>query len=162
MTPESQWLSAPEGRAWRSYLRMHGQLRARLLQHLMRDSGLSEADYEVLVTLAGSPDGRMTSREVRCALIWEKSRLSHQVRRMEQRGLIIREVNPADARSSLLRLTEWGGEVIERAVPPHVERVREHFLSLLSPAELELLTRVGERVLTHLAREDEVDPPREI
>ncbi|MGW6455250.1 MarR family winged helix-turn-helix transcriptional regulator [Streptomyces sp. NPDC055078] len=156
---ETEYLDEREGRAWRSYLQMHSALTARTGRHLARESGLSVADYEILVTLASSPEGRMSSQEVRCGLAWEKSRLSHQVRRMEQRGLVVREVNPADARSAVLCLTARGREVIDEAVPRHMNHVRAHFISLLSPEELELLARIGERVNTHLTCEDRRDPP---
>jgi len=156
---ELEHLSEEEGRAWHAHLQLHSRLGARLTRSLARDSGLSGADYAVLVTLAGSPEGRMTSLDVRCALLWEKSRLSHQVRRMEQRGLIAREANPGDARSSLLCLTPEGRAVIEAAVPPHVQRLREHFLGLMTPEERAVLTAVSERVLAHLDDEDAADPP---
>lgn len=158
MSVETEFLSEPEGRAWRSYLQMHSALTARTGRSLSRESGLSVAEYEILVTLASDPEGRMTSQDVRCGLAWEKSRLSHQVRRMEERGLVAREVNPVDARSAMLCLTAQGREVITRAVPRHMEHVRAHFIALLTPAELELLARLGERVTAHLARENELDP----
>ncbi|MCM2390526.1 MarR family winged helix-turn-helix transcriptional regulator [Streptomyces albipurpureus] len=158
MNAETQFLNEPEGRAWRSYLQMHSALTARTGRLLSRESGLSVADYEILVTLASSPEGRMSSQEVRCGLAWEKSRLSHQVRRMEERGLVAREVNPVDARSAVLCLTARGREVIDEAVPRHMEHVRAHFIALLTPAELELLTRLGERVTNHLACENALDP----
>ncbi|WP_106401427.1 MarR family winged helix-turn-helix transcriptional regulator [Actinocorallia populi] len=161
MKYELEHLSEEEGRAWRAHLQLHARLGARLTRSLMSDSGLSGADYGVLVTLAGAPEGRMTSLAVRCALLWEKSRLSHQVRRMEQRGLITREANPDDARSSLLCLTPQGRAVIEATVPPHAQRLREHFLDLMTPEERAVLTAVNERVLAHLDQEDEADPPCE-
>lgn len=150
MPLEPDHLSSAEGLAWRSHLRMHALLGASLARRLARDTGLSEADFEVLAALATSPDGRMTSLQVRCTLVWEKSRLSHQVRRMEQRGLITREPNPADARSSLLTLTPAGRAAAEDAFAPYAQHVREHYLDLMTPEEREVLIDVSERVVANL------------
>ncbi|MBB0228767.1 MarR family transcriptional regulator [Streptomyces calidiresistens] len=147
---ERRWLDEREHRAWRSYLCLRRRLGARLNHHLWADSGMSEADYEILAVLSEHPEGRMSALALRCRLLWEKSRLSHQVRRMEERGLVAREANPADARSAVVRLTPEGRTAIEGAAPHRAERVREHFIDLLTPEELDTLTRIGERVAARL------------
>jgi DNA-binding MarR family transcriptional regulator len=86
-------------------------------------------------------------------LQWEKSRLSHQVRGMEERGLIVREPNPADARSVVVCLLPAGRRAIEDAAPQHVHNVRRHLIDLFTPAELDTLAALNERVLRHLAEE---------
>jgi DNA-binding MarR family transcriptional regulator len=85
------------------------------------------------------------------ALGWEKSRLSHQVRRMQQDGLVSREPNPDDARSTMVCLLPAGLAAIEKAAPKHVEDVRRNFIELFTPAELDVLAALNERVLHHLA-----------
>jgi DNA-binding MarR family transcriptional regulator len=159
MTDTPQWLSPEENRAWRAYLRTRRLLGARLNQQLLRDWGLSEPEYEILVVLSEHPDSRMSSLELRCRLLWEKSRLSHQLRRMELRRLISREPNPDDARSAVVSLTSEGLRAIEQAAPSHVAHVREHFIDLLSPQELAILTEISERVLDHLATNGELNIP---
>ena len=79
------WLDAQEDRAWRSFLHAHHRLVSRLQRHLLEDSGLTGADYEVLAVLSEHPRGRMPAGQLCAQLVWEKSRLSHQVRRMEER-----------------------------------------------------------------------------
>src|SRR5438046_2571141 len=103
----------------------------RLQRHLMADSELVSAEYEVLAVLSQHPDGIMSAQELGGELGWEKSRLSHQVRRMQDRGLVAREPNPADARSCLVRLEPAGRRTIEEAAPWHVGHVREHFVDLI-------------------------------
>jgi DNA-binding MarR family transcriptional regulator len=134
---------------------MHAQhqLAVRLNRLLLQDSGLTEADYEILAVLSERPTGRMPAQELGALLQWEKSRLSHQVRRMQQQGLITREPNPADARSALICLLPAGRHAVEDAAPQHVHNVRRHFINLLSPAELDMLAALNERVLRHLAEE---------
>jgi DNA-binding MarR family transcriptional regulator len=131
----------------------HHQLGIRLQRHLLEDSGLTQADYEILAVLSGHPAGRMSAQELCGLLQWEKSRLSHQVRRVEHLGLIVREPNPADARSVMIRLLPAGRRAIRDAAPRHVDNVRRHFIDLLTPAELDTLTAVHERVLRHLDEE---------
>ena len=95
----------------------------------------------------------MPAQELCASLEWEKSRLSHQVRRMQEHGLIAREPNPADARSTMICLLPAGRRAIQDAAPQHVRNVRRHFIDLLTPAELDMLAALNERVLHHLAEE---------
>src|SRR4051794_24713293 len=131
MAKDPKWLDSREDRAWRTFKHAHHQLGIRLQRHLQQDSGLIEADYQVLAVLSEHPGGRMPAQELCGMLRWEKSRLSHQVRRMQDNGLIIREPNPADARSVLIRLLPAGRRAIEDAAPQHVHNVRRYFIDLL-------------------------------
>jgi DNA-binding MarR family transcriptional regulator len=153
MPTEPNWLSPREDRAWRAFTHARHRLAVRLNQLLLQDSGLTEADYEILAVLSEHPTGRMPAQDLRALLQWEKSRLSHQVRRMQEQGLITRESNPADARSAMICLLPAGRRAIEDAAPQHVHNVRRHFIGLLTPAELDMLTALNERVLRHLAEE---------
>ena len=101
MPTEPHWLDPREDRAWRAFRHAHHQLTLRLDRHLLQDSGLTEADYEILAVLSGHPTGHLPAQELGALVQWEKSRLSHQVRRMQERGLIAREPNPADGRSAM-------------------------------------------------------------
>jgi DNA-binding MarR family transcriptional regulator len=153
MSIEPHWLSPREDHAWRAFVHAHDQLEMRLRRQLLQDSGLTGADYEILAVLSEHPSGRMPAQELRTLLQWEKSRLSHQVRRMEELGLIVREANPSDARSAMICLLPAGRNAIEAAAPQHVRNVRRHFIELLTPAELDILTALNDRVLRHLAEE---------
>jgi DNA-binding MarR family transcriptional regulator len=153
MPTEPNWLDPREDRAWRTFIHAHNQLVARLNRLLLQDSGLTGADYTILAVLSEHPTGRMPAQELCGLLLWEKSRLSHQVRRMEEEGLIIREPNPADGRSAMICLLPAGRRAIEDAAPQAVHNVRRHFIDLLTPAELDTLTALNERVLHHLDEE---------
>jgi DNA-binding MarR family transcriptional regulator len=152
------WLSPREDRAWRAFVYAHYQLEVHLSRRL-QESGLSGADYEVLAVLSALDGDRMPARDLCNALVWEKSRLSHQVRRMEKDGLVSREPNPDDARSTLVCLLPAGLAAIEKAAPGHVEDVRRNFIDLFSAAELDMLAALNERVLHHLA--ETTAPPAE-
>ena len=150
---EPEGLTPREDRAWRAFMHAHHQLDVRLNRLLLQDSGLTEADYEILAVLSEHPTGRMPAQELCALLQWEKSRLSHQVRRMQQQGLVAREPNPADARSAMICLLPAGRHAVADAAPQHVDNVRRHFIDLLTPAELDMLAALNERVLRHLAEE---------
>jgi DNA-binding MarR family transcriptional regulator len=147
------WLDPREDRAWRAFMHARHQLNASLNQHLLRDSGLSEADYEILAVLSEHPTGHMPAQELGALVQWEKSRLSHQIRRMQQRGLVAREANPADGRSAIICLLPAGRRAIQDAAPQHVRNVRRHFIDLFTPAELDTFAALNERVLHHLSQE---------
>jgi DNA-binding MarR family transcriptional regulator len=153
MATEPEWLDPGEDRAWRAFMHAHHRLAVRLRRHLLQDSGLGEADYEILAVLSEHPAGRMPAQELCALLQWEKSRLSHQLRRMQEQGLIVREPNPADARSAMTCLLPAGRRAIEDAAPQHVHNVRQHFIDLFTPAELDTFAALNERVLSHLAEE---------
>jgi DNA-binding MarR family transcriptional regulator len=149
----ANWLDAREDRAWRAFVHAYDQLVSRLNRHLLQDSGLTAADYKILAGLSEHSEGRMPARELSAVLQWEKSRLAHQIRRMEQLGLIVREPNPADARSVVICLLPEGRRAIDDAAPQHVQDVRRHFVGLFTEAELDNIAALNERVLRHLADE---------
>jgi DNA-binding MarR family transcriptional regulator len=154
---EPRWLDEREERAWRGLMRMSNQLTGHLNRQLQRATGLSLADYEVLVHLSESPAGRVRPYELGRTMQWEKSRLSHHLTRMERRGLVRREQCPDDARGSFVVLTETGRAAIEEAAPLHLEQVRDAFIDVLTPSQLQALDAVSNAVLSGLAgHEDDV------
>jgi DNA-binding MarR family transcriptional regulator len=150
-----RWLDERENRAWRSFLSMQARLRYVLGKELHQQTGLSDADYAVLVHLSEAPGGRLRPFELGMAADWEKSRLSHHLTRMERRGLVTREHCPSDSRGAFVALTPVGRGAIEVAAPFHVEQVRRWFLSVMSPEQLEMLTLVSETVLSRLEAQGE-------
>jgi DNA-binding MarR family transcriptional regulator len=148
----SDWLDEAEQRTWRSVLRMHTHLTTALAQALKTDSDMSISDYEVLAILSETPDGTLRARELRCELQWEKSRLAHHIRRMEQRGYVRRDACTDDLRAPLVCVTATGLAAIRAAAPAHVARVRELFFDALTPDQARALQEATDAVLGHLAR----------
>src|ERR1700761_9538372 len=118
------WLSEDEQQAWRTYLRMSSLLPAALNRQLQQDCGLTLPEYEVLVQLSEAPQGRLRPFQVCEALNWEQSRLSHQLTRMERRGLVSRHECEADGRGAFVELSRAGARAIGAAAPSHVATVR--------------------------------------
>ena len=150
----NRWLTEEEQRAWRGLLRMTSQLNARMNRQLLQDYGVSLADYGVLVVLSEAPEGRLRVFEVADALAWEQSRVSHQLARMQRRGLVARDCCATDARGTFAVLTTAGRAAIERAAPAHVETVRQLVFDGLSHEQLTALTEITTRVLDRLAATD--------
>jgi DNA-binding MarR family transcriptional regulator len=144
------WLDAAEERAWRGFHAMRTQLLARLSRSLLEESGLSGADFEVLVAVSEAPGKRMRAVELGRALGWEKSRLSHQVTRMEARGLVCREECKNGSRGAEVVLTALGRRTIDAAAPMQLAQTRANFIDLLSPAQLRTLAEIADIVLEHL------------
>jgi DNA-binding MarR family transcriptional regulator len=145
-----RWLDEREARAWRGLQAMQLRLSAVLARDLADDSDLSYSDYHVLVALTDQPDGRLRAFQLGAELGWEKSRVSHHVSRMTQRGLVRREKCPSDMRGAFVVLTETGRVAIEQAAPGHVAAVRRWFVDLLTPAQLDALADITAVALAEL------------
>jgi len=146
-------VSPAEWGAWRDFLAMRRQLDRELERQLQRDAGLSTADYGILNTLAEAPDRRLRGRDLGELLAWEKSRVSHQVSRMQARGLVERQDCPEDARGTWIGITPEGRRTLLRATRDHGATLRRFFFDVLEPEELEVLSRISKRVL------GAIDPP---
>jgi DNA-binding MarR family transcriptional regulator len=129
------WLSEDEQRTWRTYLRMSSLLPAALNRQLQQDCGLTLPEYEVLVQLSEEAEHRLRPFQICEALNWEQSRLSHQLTRMERRGLVSRQECAADGRGAFIELTDAGADVIAAAAPRHVATVRGLIFGRLSDAQ---------------------------
>lgn len=138
-------LTDDELRAWRAYIAMQQTLGRHLHQHLQRDFGLSDSDFEILVTLSEATDRRMRAAELGAATQWEKSRLSHHLTRMAARGLIRRE--PGDGRYPDVVLTDSGLAALEECAPANAARVRELFVDVIGPDRLETLREIADDVV---------------
>ncbi|RLV10574.1 MarR family transcriptional regulator [Streptomyces griseocarneus] len=129
---------------------MSEMLEARLGQDL-RKAGLSSADYTVLVLLSEAEDRRMGLSELCAEAQWSKSRVSHQIRRMQERGLVERADDADDPRRGHAVLTEQGAEALRAAAPAHVDSVRRHFLDHLTREQQAALVDIALSVLPHLS-----------
>lgn len=141
------WLDEREQAAWRGLLGVYSALRYELARRLAEDSDLSYQDFEVLATLTGNPNNELRVMELAQALGWEKSRLSHHVARMTQRGLVDKRVCEEDRRGFVVGVTERGMSEIRAAAPGHVEAVRELFINRLSAEQLDALAGIARLVL---------------
>src|SRR6516164_3471413 len=146
---QPHWLTDEEQQAWRATV----QLSQLLLRQLDRDltmHGLNGRDYEILVELSEAPEHRMRMTDLADATSQSRSRLSHQITRMEKRGLVRRDDCEGDKRGTFAVLTRAGFEAIERVAPHHVEQVRRHYIDRLTPQQLEEIRSAFQPIVDYL------------
>jgi DNA-binding MarR family transcriptional regulator len=146
----TRWLDQDEQTAWRAWLYSTQLLQERLERDLTREAGISHAYYEILVKLSEAPDRRMRMSQLADECLSSRSRLSHAVSRLEERGWIRREPCAEDARGQLAILTDEGFAALQSAAPVHVESVRTHLFDQLSPAQIAAMQDIGETLMRHL------------
>lgn len=140
-------VSTGEWEVWRSFTAMQLQLQRALGDRLEANAGISSPDYTVLLVLFGAPERRLRASRIADLIAWEKSRLSHQLTRMEQRGLVRREDCEDDLRGKWVVLTNDGRRAVLKAMRDHNRAVREYFFDVLDDDEQAVLRRLSERVL---------------
>ena len=152
-TADVRWLSDEEQQAWRGFIggarRLFERLDADLKAH-----GLTHDDYSVLVALSEAPDRRLRMAELADQAVESRSRLTHHISRLEQRGLVERATCPTDRRGTWAVLTAEGREMIEALAPHHVDGVRRYLLDHLSPTELRTIGAAFGRIDAALQHED--------
>jgi DNA-binding MarR family transcriptional regulator len=146
----TRWLDTEEQRAWRAYLYSTQLLSDRLDRELTHATGISHAYYEILVALSETPGRSMRMSELADRCLSSRSRLSHAVSRLEERGWVRRQVCPEDGRGQLAVLTDEGFSALEAAAHVHVEGVRTHLFDQLTPEQITSIREVGETLLRHL------------
>lgn len=132
--------------AWFSYMRLQLRLRYELNRQLQADHGISMADFDVLVALTSDPDSVLGISALAARIGWERSRLSHHVKRMADRGLVALNVASSDRRVREVRLAPTGSQVLRDAAPAHIDLVRAMFTSALEPEQLAGLTDALDQV----------------
>lgn len=145
--------SAAEHDLWRAFFVMRRQLELSLERRLQADAGISSADYEILASLIEEPARRLRAGQIGDIIGWEKSRVSHQITRMEQRGLVKREECGDDARGVWVVLTGQGSAAVLAASDDRAAAVREYFFDVLTDEEKTVLGTISTRVL------DKINPP---
>lgn len=146
----TQWLDEREAGVWRGFLEASRQLVASMDRQLVRESQLSGAEYSVLVSLTEHADGVVRARDLGRSLGWDRSRLSHLLKRMEARGLLERKDCSSDARGLDVEITLEGRKAIEHAAPGHLEFVRTHFFDRLTRDEQDALASVTRKIIAGL------------
>lgn len=140
------WLDDEQQRSWRAYVQSTNTLWDALDRQLQRDFGINHAYYEILVTLSESPDHQLRMSELADTLLSSRSRLSHAVARLEERGWVERVACPTDRRGQNARLTDAGFAALVEAAPAHVAAVRATLVDALTPVQLEQLRTISEAI----------------
>jgi DNA-binding MarR family transcriptional regulator len=139
----ARWLSAEEQSAWRAFLAATQTLFSAVEGQLQRESGIPHGYYEILVNLSEAPDRALRMSQLAEASTSSKSRLSHAVARLEDRGWVERLDCPTDRRGQIARLTDVGFAALDAAAPGHVEQVRQSLFDRLTPAQVVQLAAIS-------------------
>src|SRR3954449_13447757 len=150
---ETRWLDPEEQKAWRAWLYSTLLLQDRLDRELTHQTGISHAYYEILVALSETEGRAMRMSELADRCLSSRSRLSHAVARLEERGWVRRQVCESDGRGQLAFLPDEGFAALEAAAPVHVESVRTHLFDQLTPQQIANMRDIGETLLRHLDRQ---------
>jgi DNA-binding MarR family transcriptional regulator len=156
--PKGGWLDEREQRAWLAYIRLQLRLAYEINRQLQADSDLSLADWDVLTAL-GAADGTMTITALAGQIGWERSRLSHQVKRMSSRGVLSLRLAEADRRVTEVVLTDQGRTVLAEAAPGHVDLVRSLFFDGLPDELLDPLSTALEKIHQNVVKRGSLPGP---
>ncbi len=153
------WLTATQQRTWTNYMQVYLRLEYEMNRQLQADFGISLADYSVMNALSREPGRRLQSSRLATRIGWERSRLSHQLRRMETRGLVERVASESDGRATDAVLTARGWRLLQAAAPKHVAWVRTLFFSDLDDAAADRLADLLEEVYETILRKGTLPRP---
>jgi DNA-binding MarR family transcriptional regulator len=157
--PEGGWLDGDQQRAWLAYIRIQLRLTYEMNRQLLADSGMSLPDYDVLTALSVADDGRMPITVLAAQIGWERSRVSHHVRRMSTRGLVTCGPSATDKRVTEVTLTDGGRQALAQAAPGHVDLVRRLFFDGLPAGLTGPLTEALESVYANIIKQGTLPPP---
>ena len=139
-------------KAWRAFHKIRISLLPPLVRHLSEQSGLSEAEYQVFIGLATSENGQMKPSQLAEELGWDLGRLSHQVTRMESKGLLTKQQCPIDARSCWVGATKKGQSIFNKAQPAQNKEVERLFADALTNEQMRSLIEIAEAIELNVKR----------
>jgi DNA-binding MarR family transcriptional regulator len=140
------WLNASEQHAWRAFRQATQQLQAQLDRELERDAGMPLAYFQILVMLSDAPERTLRMSDLAERTWSSRSRLSHAVDRLEERGWVRRRSCPSDRRGAVAVLTNAGFEVLVAVAQKHLQSVRRHVFDRLTPEQVQQLAAISTQI----------------
>jgi DNA-binding MarR family transcriptional regulator len=147
---QTRWLSEEEQRAWRAFIEATQRAFEAVDAQLQRDAGIPHTYYEILVRLSEAPGRALRMSQLASASQSSRSRLSHAVNRLEERGWVRRTECPTDKRGQIAELTDAGFAALAAAAPGHVEQVRSIVFEPLSPEQVSQLHAISTAILERI------------
>ena len=158
------WLTADEQAVWRAFLGACQEVFGAVEAQLQHEEGIPHTYYEILVRLSEAPRRALRMSQLAEASASSKSRVSHAVARLEERGWVRRVDCPTDRRGQIAELTSAGYAALSHAAPGHVGQVRRSLFDPLSPGQVRQLGEISDAILAagncHARAADEDDDDR--
>ena len=142
--------NASELAVWRDYVETSERVKRTLSAAFLETSGISPGDYAVMLALSEAPDSTLRSSDLAAVVGWERSRLSHHLRRMQERQLVMRGSVGGDARGAAVTLTGAGADVFRSSSAAHLRLIRKVFVDAFTPEQLEAVRVVTAALHEHV------------
>ena len=136
-------------------LQANTRLTERINAELEAEAGIPLSWFEVLAKISWAPEACSRMGALADDLLLSRGGTTRLIARMEEAGLVRREVPAHDRRATYAHVTDKGQEALERAAPIHMAKVDEYFQQHLSEEEVDVLTRAMVKVLRGLGAEDD-------
>ena len=147
---EINWLDEEQQHSWRAYIMGTELLQHQLDRELREEHDLSFSEYEILVRLSETDDGRMRMALLADAMSHSRSRVTHTIARMEKSELVQRAAAQSDGRGVEAVMTDAGRRKLVEAAPTHVRGVRAHLVDIASDDDFAALGRIFNEVSDRL------------
>ena len=139
-----------DSKAWRAFHRIGTSLLPHLSRQITKHSGITGAEYVVLLSLYEATNPRVSVNKLAQGLGWQISRLSHQVSRMENAGVLKKTKSPEDSRCYEVSLTAKGRNIVESAIPLQSKEINHCFSEVLTKAQMKSLIEIADAISTHM------------
>ncbi|GAA2514016.1 MarR family winged helix-turn-helix transcriptional regulator [Winogradskya humida] len=139
-------LDPVEMAGWTAWKRAGDVVMRAVEREITAATGLSAADFAVLIRLVELGDGSLRQQELAKLLGWERSRLSRQISRMQTRGLVDAA---SDGPARMITATDTGRDHIAAARPAHAAAVRRTLLQLVPPEDAAAFWSTVDKIAQH-------------
>jgi len=139
-----------DSKAWRAFHKIGTSLLPHLSRQVSNHSGLSGAEYVVLVALSELSAPSVNLNRLAQGLGWEISRMSHQISRMDDVGLVKKTKNHKDSRCFDVSITSKGRKIAEAAIPLQSREINHCFSEVLTQAQMKSLIEISEAISSHM------------
>lgn len=146
----TRWLTIEEQAVWRAWLVASSMMKERLAGDLETATELTDEEYGLLVQLSEAEGRRLRMSSLAALGLHSRSRLSHSISRLVEKGWVTKQPCDTDRRGSWAALTRSGFEALEAAAPIHIQSVREHLLDPLTPNQVTQLGQICTVLAEHL------------
>ena len=139
-----------DSKAWRAFHKIGTSLLPHLGRQITNHSGISATEYIVLIALSELTLPSVNLNRLAQGLGWEISRMSHQLSRMDEAGLVKKTKNLEDSRCFDVSITAKGRKIVEAAIPLQSIEINHCFSEVITQAQMKSLIEISEAISIHM------------